>query len=388
MGLNYDAGLGSFTVKGGAAGWVSLSNGNFNIEGDAKACMLFGQLCLNGDALASKVGIEACATVIPPVNFGLFRTPSLRAGAAMRWGDSPSFMAPSCDIGGFRVDISTARRRARADGPVGTAVTVPTGAKIEVLRFNGDGKTTPRVRLYGPGGAVLDEQLPGQTLDFTKSFMIGDPQNHDVLAMLVQPAAGAWTAVALDNTTISSVDGAQDLPRPQVTGEVSQLPNGKQQLSYSFVPQDGLDVTFEEVGADQKSEQDLGRPAKACGNPCMGTITFSPALGYGGTRNVQASLTRNGLPLRPADLRELRRSRRQARQGLPPAPEAQEDRSGRLLEGRPARVQVRGGRDRGRQGGRGRCDGLPEDGSPQEPLRDVPRRQGRGAAAARVRHRS
>ena len=236
VGLNYDAGLGSFTVKGGAAGWVSLSNGNFNIEGDAKACMLFGQLCLNGDALASKVGIEACATVIPPVNFGLFRTPSLRAGAAMRWGDSPSFMAPSCDIGGFRVDISTGRRRARADGPVGTAVTVPTGAKIEVLRFNGDGKTTPRVRLYGPGGAVLDEQLPGQTLDFTKSFMIGDPQNHDVLAMLVQPAAGAWTAVALDNTTISSVDGAQDLPRPQVTGEVSQLPNGKQQLSYSFVP--------------------------------------------------------------------------------------------------------------------------------------------------------
>ena len=146
-------------------------------------------------------------------------------------------------------------------------------------------------------------------------------------------------------------------------------------------------MTFEEVGADQESEQDLGRPAKACGNPCMGTITFSPALGYGGTRNVQASLTRNGLPLdrqtfasyvapdvKPGKVSRLHLKRKKIGlavcwKAAPPRPSTRWPGSRWSGRARPVRRATRRW-------------------VPQEPLRDVPRRQGRGAAAARVRHRS
>ncbi|MFL5845058.1 MAG: beta strand repeat-containing protein [Solirubrobacteraceae bacterium] len=291
VGFDYNEGYGALTVKGNIDGWLSLNNGNFDFEGSVRACGLWGGICFSAEGLVSTLGVEACAQVVPSINFGLFKTPSVRAGAALRWGGSPSFMAPSCDIGRYRLDISRGRRRA-VGGP--TPIAVAPDTKVQLLRFHGDGVTSPDVALHGPNGEEIPELPKGQDVEFGKSFIVKDPTDHTTVAMLVNPAAGTWSAVG---AAITAVDGAQDLPRPQVTGTVTKLSDGQYELAYSFVPQDGLGVAFQEVGADNASQQELGGPAENCGNPCTGTIRFTPATGYGGTRELRASLTRNGMPL-------------------------------------------------------------------------------------------
>jgi hypothetical protein len=286
-----DYGKGALVIEGGIEGWLSLRNGNFTFEGELKACGLWGRICFaHAKALVSKIGVEACVEVFPEINFYFFKTPAVRAGARMKWGKAPSFMVAACDVGSYRQDISTGRRRVA--GQTGTTVTVPADTQIQVLRFHGDG-APPKIRMHGPNGEVVEED-PGVLVDFTKSFIVQDSHANTSVVTLLKPAAGTWTAEPLDGTTITSVDAAHDEPRPAVRGTVTKATDGGWQLDYAFVPYDGVGVSFQEVGADNASQQELGKAPTTCANPCKGTIKFNPALGYGGPRNIQVVITRDG----------------------------------------------------------------------------------------------
>ncbi len=290
-------GGGAATAEGSATAWVSLQTGKFNVEGSYRACGFYGAACFNAEGLISSRGVAICADVIPRVNFGLFRTPALRAGMGYQWVPSKlNFMVGSCDVGGWRLDISEARRRS-VDGVPGSAITVGKDEQIRVLRMHGDGTTAPKVRLHGPNGEIV-ENKPGVEAEFGKNMVVEDPDTHTAVAMLVKPAPGQWIVEPLEGTKVTSVDGAKDVPRPVVTGTVRPLKSGEQELSYKYVPQPGVTVAFRELAEDKAATADLGSaPADCDPKLCRGKITFRPAVGYAGKRNIEAFIERDGQPV-------------------------------------------------------------------------------------------
>jgi len=290
-------GGGAATAEGSATAWVSLQTGKFNVEGSYRACGFYGAACFNAEGLISSRGVAICADVIPRVNFGLFRTPALRAGMGYQWVPSKlNFMVGSCDVGGWRLDISEARRRS-VDGVPGSAITVGKDEQIRVLRMHGDGTTAPKVRLHGPNGEIV-ENKPGVEAEFGKNMVVEDPDTHTAVAMLVKPAPGQWIVEPLEGTKVTSVDGAKDVPRPVVTGTVRPLKSGEQELSYKYVPQPGVTVAFRELAEDKAATADLGSaPADCDPKLCRGKIKFRPAVGYAGKRNIEAFIERDGQPV-------------------------------------------------------------------------------------------
>jgi hypothetical protein len=288
--LDVEKKWGPLGVEGHVFGWVNFNDGRFNVEGEIEACADFdflGDVCAGMRGLVSSAGLAACLDI----NL-LLATVSI--GGSVGWDPLDiNIMAPSCDIGEYRLNMPTRRRRA-ADGTVTTAIEVAKGTKVQVLRLHGVGGATPKVALHGPGGELIE---PVAKPKWGESMIVPDPQSDALLVMLVGPAAGTWTVESLDGSPITSVDGAHDVPRPEVKGTIESLADGRQELRYSFTPQPGLKVAFTEVAADDAAAQELGVAAADCATPCTGTIRFHPALGYAGTRNIVADITRDGMPV-------------------------------------------------------------------------------------------
>ncbi|MEA2169104.1 MAG: hypothetical protein QOF76_2404 [Solirubrobacteraceae bacterium] len=291
---------GAFFLDGFVTGTMNFNNGRFNIEGGARICIKH-ITCINGEAVLSTTGVSACVTVFPSISFGLLgSTPEVRAGVGFTFANQNfTPMGPGCDIGNWRADTSTRTRsalRAASAAAVAVPFQVAAGERLKTIRLTGGATGPPKVIVRGPKGEVLQYAPPARGMGgFGENMMLEDPTHNATLIQLVNPTAGAWAIEPQGTSTITRLETAPVVPRPTITGKLKAIADGKRRLSYTYTPQSGLAIAFAEVGADNKSQQDLALVTKNCGQRfCSGTVDFKPALGLRGKRNIVARITRDG----------------------------------------------------------------------------------------------
>lgn len=146
----------------------------------------------------------------------------------------------------------------------------------------------PAATVAGPGNVVCS---PTSTPGFSKQAacaVIVDPTTATTTVTVMHPQAGTWfVAPASGAPAIASMGVAYGLPAPAIHATISHTSGGRLELHYRGVPTDGRLVTFVEQGTHVG--QTLGSTRKA-----QGTITFAPAPGPAGTREVIAQVSSQG----------------------------------------------------------------------------------------------
>jgi hypothetical protein len=177
--------------------------------------------------------------------------------------------------------------------------TLRPGLPFAALKFKGAGDA-PALTLHGPKGETFSTGSGRSQTSGSFSF-VRVAKAQTTYIGLKSPSAGKWTVSADAGSTISSINQADGLPAPVITGRV--LGTGPTRtLRYAIKAQPGFQVTFAEEG--NEAYRELGKATRA-----TGTLRFSPTFGHAGPRKVIALLSRNGLVTRKVDVTTFRISR-------------------------------------------------------------------------------
>lgn len=170
---------GALSVNGGVNGQFSLSNTQFDVEGNINIHALF--LTMGADVVVSSVGIGACGTIGTP--FG-----PASAGVGYTWGGQVNAFVGSCDLGPYRVIVPSVRSRAHRT----FQVSVPAGLPAEMVRVRGLGGA-PELTITGPGGTRASIGTGRRA--FGKPFAIYR-YGHTTYIAIIKPRAGMYTITA------------------------------------------------------------------------------------------------------------------------------------------------------------------------------------------------
>lgn len=216
------------------------------------------------------------------------------------WGDSwlDASFGVGCDLSAFRVATSPSRAAARAAGTAGAAglpVTLPHAATASLAVHGAGG--APAVVLTAPDGtqtSPVTGTLPEAVQAITAAggpaaAAFAAPGDAVTGVLLRQPKAGTWHVAAQPGSpALASVAESHALPAPAVHASV--LGQGHRlRLRYQLHPRPGMTVTFAESAGKL-----LHRLGSARG--AAGTLSFAPADGPAGRRNIVALIAQDGIP--------------------------------------------------------------------------------------------
>lgn len=316
------------SISGSLNGWIEPRNRAFTIAGSVQGCIT-GLTCATANGLVSNVGIAGCldlgsfTVTLPsevregPFGFGSVRiitrtqTVTLRAGFGYRYGSSVSLLGNSCDLSGY-----ASARTAQAAG-AGLSERIRGGTRAVAFRVSGtDGP--PKIVVRGPGGTTISSPQTGTALQRKGRFVLAEnPSDGTTSVLLLKPAAGTWT--------VTAAPGAASKPRriarssyelPSVLfGQVRTRRGGERQAAVQYAVPAGATVRVLERG--KGISRTIARSLR--GKPCRGVrpladgrtvrcavLRFDPARGPGGTRGIEAIVSRGGIPLARKDLARFR----------------------------------------------------------------------------------
>ncbi len=279
-------------ITGAMDGFLDGVARTFDLQGQVDACLRgaitisIGPInekiepCFSTGAVVSSKGAAFCGTIPIPTPFGAPVPVTITVG--YRWGDSgPGFKLFSCDFGDYQV----ASAHAAAAGS--SSFELAPGAEPVTIRLQG-AAGAPDATLSGPGGAQISTTSPPSAADVV---VLHVPEENETLVGLRHPAAGSWSvATAPDSTAITSVALARALPAPHLVAHVMGK-GTRRLLVYRFAAAPGRLVTFTERGTG--AYQVLGRVSGPSGR-----MAFTSATGGAGRRQIVASISENGAPVR------------------------------------------------------------------------------------------
>ncbi len=291
---------GFLILKGSVAGAYAPKTKEFFVEGGVTLCPPDGSdtFCAGGKAIVSNTGVAACVTA----------TSWFGAGFGYTWDTKKlEVLGGTCSFDAYRPTIVA--RAAASGGP--SLVTVPAGARAIGLRAVG-AHAPPGIRITGPGG--FDISLPADVpLERTATrVVIRNPQDNSTNVALGDLRPGAYTVTALDEgNPITGLDTAKALARFSARGRIRNAGGARKRLDVSYVVPHGGAVALVETaagGGGQDAVRHVVAP-KLRGRACPGrqvkieggtrrcaSVAFTPADGPGGSRAIEAEVTRGGLP--------------------------------------------------------------------------------------------
>ena len=218
----------------------------------------------------------------------------VRIGLAGQWKlEKPKVLAPACDIGPYRSAGATPKTApgpsARAAQAAGPSFDVAAGAKVKVLALTG-AAAAPRVRLLGPGGAVVDATAETPALDDPSVIVVPDDAERVTRIVLRDPAPGRWEIEPAPGAAApASLQVADELPPVDVKARQLRLSDGRRELSWTLTPIAGQRVSFVERAGDTL------RPI-ATTTRASGRVVYTPAQTAPSARSVEALVTQDGTP--------------------------------------------------------------------------------------------
>jgi hypothetical protein len=269
--VNFD--LGPLTLHGDMSAFVDARAKDFGAQINA-GVDAFGHTLTGASVAVNKQGL---AVYISPIGTAYYY-----------WNDplGPG-LKPLKDITSrFVTAIPQAGDRRSAHAAAAASFTIPAGTPSADLIVRGaDG--APTVTLTSPDG----QQITPSAADSGAAVRaLSDDGTHATYVGIQHPRAGRWSVAAADGSpaAIASVQYALGERPPTVSGTVSGR-GFKRTLHYhASMPADAAVTFIEQSG---KLTHVIGR---AQGK--SGAITFRPAYGPGGRRQVIAKITNNGLP--------------------------------------------------------------------------------------------
>ena len=306
------------SLNGQIAGWIDAQRGDFVVSGSAKACL---PNCLEGDGEISSKGVAGCITftssssgidIIWPLDGSAphfdHTTYAITAGFGYVWGASwPDLFGNSCDFSAYEPAPPTYARVARTGARL--RMRIARGTQAVSLRIPGS-HGVPKIILHGPHGVTITSPAHARSSFDRGHYLLSEntPQGTTNL-LLLHPAAGTWTVRRVPGTASSPTKlDRSTFEAPATFGAHVSGKGAVRTLRVAYAVPVGAAVQLVERG------KRVGRPivARLSGGRCHGlparrpgsdekilcaTIRFRPAAGPGGTREVQAVVTRRGMPL-------------------------------------------------------------------------------------------
>jgi hypothetical protein len=300
-------------IGGSVVGWLEIPRHAFNIDGTVRGCIK--TLCASAEAVLSSVGTAGCLHLFTLTYYVLVknhnwhwyapwrvhwekRTKTIEAGFGYRWhASSVSLFGGSCDLGAF-----SARRAADI---AAAGVHVAPGTPLLALRVSGSGSPF-RVSITMPNGKRIVTPADGSVVSSAGHYLlVPNESDRSIDVLLIRPAAGTWKVNALNGSTVSGVQRAGFEAPPDVAGAVAAAAHGRKVVSLAYALPSGESMSLVERGS--KSEHTIA--ARVHGHRCPGPnrpggesllcakVSFSPAFGPGGKRQIIAVVTRGGLPV-------------------------------------------------------------------------------------------
>jgi hypothetical protein len=302
-------------VDGKVMGWIETKSRKFNVDGTVRACIRSIR-CADAEAVLSSTGVAGCLDVGAITYYVLVRNHNwkwyapwrvhwearhrkLKAGFGHRWSESKvSVWATSCNLGKYRAarGAQTGRGRAFAVAPGTPAIA------LNVIGRNG----SPKVRLTGPGGAVITSPAGADSARGAGYMLVENPTESSTAILLINPKAGSWKVEALDGgDSVATLQIARFEPPPNFVGAVVKRPKGRVAVgvSYALPPGAQLDLLERGPAVEHLIASDVkGKPCPGPDRPGGQTLLcfrkiFAPAFGPGGRRQILAVVTRDGIPL-------------------------------------------------------------------------------------------
>lgn len=323
LGAGVDILNGAASLNAQIAGWIDGRNGNFVVGGEGQIC-LQGLSCplLKAEGEVSSVGVAGCLTIgsfspgidlVIPLDGGSphLGGPSepISAGFGYNWNASTfNLLGGSCDFTPYEPTYPTAQAGRASQASVGYRLSMAPDTKAVSLRIHGT-HGPPRVVLRGPHGATITQPASGGVLRKGHYVIAQNKTDGTTDVLLVRPAAGVWTVSPVPGSSSSptKIDRASVAMPPTFATHI-RAKRGLQTLQVAYAVPIGTRVRLLErtkgltrtLTARLRGRKCPGLPALRPGTRekilCV-TIRFRPANGPGGTRHIQAVVTRGGIPI-------------------------------------------------------------------------------------------
>lgn len=275
--------LPGLAVTGGVSGEMSLDTKRFQLGGQGEVCLGVKAFCVGANANVGSRGFSACGQAL-----------GLRPGGGYRFADKYIGIWPIDGCKPSQFWITDVRARAASGARAAQAGVLSfrreTGEAIKQLRLQGD-TAAPQVTVRGPSGKTL--AVTGDDLTYAPG--------NDIGAM--RELTGKRTFISLNDGpgtyTVTPEPGSAKIVQvaesrkgydSEFEGKVSG-DEEKRTLTYDLGPRGGdQQVAFFEKGEDVYQQIGTAKSGK-------GEITFTPADGARGTREIVAVATINGVPI-------------------------------------------------------------------------------------------
>ena len=266
-----------FSLDGHINGFVQVGKKLFNVEAGLHACVaVLG--CTGVEALISSSGLAACWSQ----SIGPFQ---IDVGLGYHWGASlPDIYLLGCEVGPYRATAAAA--------PEAGARSFTLGANLPFATVRIQGATdAPLVTLTGPHGEKLVTPAGSNTFADANFALVHQSQSRTTFIGIKHPSAGRWTITPQTGSApLVEVASASGLPAPKIKARVHGH-GASRALIYSVVPEPGQKVAFAERGPS--TWRVLTAAARS-----HGRLSFAPASGPAGTRQIVALVEHRGLPAR------------------------------------------------------------------------------------------
>ena len=331
--FNVNAGIdlaGVASIKGNVDGWIEPRNNTFNVSGSVQGCIT-GLTCATASGLVSSSGIAGCLdlgtyTVTLPdevrqgsFGFGSIRiitrtqTFTLKGGVGYKYGGSVSLLGNSCDFSPYSATRSAVATRSAttaqaAQAPAaGLTERVKAGTRAVSLRVRGT-NGPPKVVVTGPGGATFSSPATGSAAqEKGKYVLVENPSDGTTSVLLINPAAGDWTVAAAPGaaSTPTTMDRSDFEPPAVLFGQQRKAGDGRE-VAVQYALPAGATLSLAEQGkgiggtikGSVRGKRCKGVPALPDGRRMFcARVKFTPSRGPGGTRQIQALVSRDGMPL-------------------------------------------------------------------------------------------
>ena len=301
------------------SGWIDAPHHQFVVSGSGQGCL--GGACAGAEGELSSTGVAGCVTVgtstptydlIIPLDGSAphldTSTYDLTAGFGYVWGASTvDLLGGSCDFSAYEPVHPAADRAAAAGGPI--HLRIARGTDAVSLRIHGT-HGPPKIVLRGPRGTTITSPA-GATSQLSKGhYLLAENKTDGTTdVMLVRPAAGTWiVSQARGSASAPTTIDRANLDVPPTFGARVLGKGGQRTLRVAYAVPVGTSVRLLERGKRVTRTIAKHLRGRRCpGLPAMrphtnekilcATIRFSPAPGPGGTREIQAVVTRRGIPL-------------------------------------------------------------------------------------------
>jgi len=309
------------SITGNVNGWIEPRNSTFNVAGTVQGCIQ-KLPCQTASGLVSNAGVAGCLDLgtytfdLPdevregPFGFGSIviithkKTVHLQAGVGWKYSTRVDLLGNSCDLSPYSATRSLFAARAAG---VGLSERIRPGARAVSLRIHGT-KGPPKVVVRGPDGTTITSPTVGSAAQSKGHYLLAENGTDGTTSvLLIKPAAGTWTVTAAPGATSTPTRmDRSNFQAPSVLfGQVRKVRGGREAAVEYAVPA-GASVRLAERG------KGIGRTIvrSVRGKRCRGAhalpdgrrmlcarVRFQPSRGPGGARQIQAMVSRDGIPL-------------------------------------------------------------------------------------------